>query len=116
MAPAGTGIVDPAGSGGAVSAGRCFYWLHVHANDGIIHIEAPEILRFSLGHFFDVWGQPLTGTRVAAYTGTVTAFVNGRAVTTDPARIPLSACEEIQLDVGVAAPPQSYPFPPGLGC
>ena len=25
-----------------VQTGSCFYWLHVHANDGIIHIESPS--------------------------------------------------------------------------
>ena len=25
-----------------VETGSCFYWLHVHANDGIIHIESPS--------------------------------------------------------------------------
>ena len=25
-----------------VETGSCFYWLHVHADDGIIHIESPS--------------------------------------------------------------------------
>ncbi len=25
-----------------VETGSCFYWLHVHAYDGIIHIESPS--------------------------------------------------------------------------
>jgi len=35
----------------------CFYWLHTHAADGIIHIEAPAKRTFTLGNFFDIWGQ-----------------------------------------------------------
>ena len=28
--------------GPSSQTGSCFYWLHVHANDGIIHIESPS--------------------------------------------------------------------------
>ena len=35
----------------------CYYWLHTHATDGIIHIEAPAKRTFTLGNFFDIWGQ-----------------------------------------------------------
>ena len=39
--------------------GSCFYWLHVHANDGIIHIESPSTTQtFTLGQFFQRVGHP----------------------------------------------------------
>ncbi|MHB8453056.1 MAG: hypothetical protein ACYDAQ_21770, partial [Mycobacteriales bacterium] len=46
LIPYGIGIVPPLGiqqSGGApfVVSGKCFYWLHSHTQDGIIHIESP---------------------------------------------------------------------------
>ncbi len=38
-------------------AGGCFYWLHTHTEDGIIHIESPVQRTFTLGHFFAIWGR-----------------------------------------------------------
>ena len=41
-----------------VQTGSCFYWLHVHANDGIIHVESPSTTEgFTLGQLFDEWGS-----------------------------------------------------------
>jgi len=34
-------------------------WLHTHAADGIIHTESPVERTYTLGDFFDIWGQPL---------------------------------------------------------
>lgn len=42
--PANTGI-----------ASDCIYWLHTHDTTGVIHIEAPQNTRFTLGQFFDIW-------------------------------------------------------------
>ena len=42
---------------------QCFYWIHTHTPDGIIHIESPNFKSFTLGNFFDVWGEPLTQDR-----------------------------------------------------
>src|SRR6266849_4123212 len=49
--PANIGI-----GGNAPYNPSCFYWLHTHAPDGIIHIEAPAKRTFTLGNFFDIWG------------------------------------------------------------
>jgi hypothetical protein len=35
----------------------CFYWLHTHTADGIIHMEAPQAMTFKLGQFMDIWNQ-----------------------------------------------------------
>ncbi|HEU4655301.1 MAG TPA: hypothetical protein VFS47_15035, partial [Steroidobacteraceae bacterium] len=43
--------------------------LHTHDNSGILHVEAPEPATFTLGQFFDIWGQPLTNTNVAGLEG-----------------------------------------------
>ena len=41
-----------------VETGSCFYWLHAHANDGIIHVESPNpSLTLTLGQYFDIWGR-----------------------------------------------------------
>ena len=78
----------------------CLYWLHVHANDGVIHVEAPAKQTFTLGQFFDIWGQPLSPTQVGPATGTVVAFVNGTRFTGNPRDVPLLKQGVIQLDVG----------------
>jgi len=33
------------------------YPLHTHDTSGVIHIESTELRTFTLGQFFDVWGQ-----------------------------------------------------------
>jgi hypothetical protein len=116
VVPAGTGILDPVAENNYVTGGRCFYWLHAHANDGIIHIEAPQGLTFALGNYFDIWGETLSPGQVGPYSGHVTAYVNGRQFSGDPRAIRLGHCEEIQLNVDNMTPPQSYAFPSGLGC
>jgi len=62
--PADIGIVEaPDGTR------QCIYSLHTHDNSGILHVEAPVPGTFTLGQFFDIWGQPLTSTNVAGYKG-----------------------------------------------
>lgn len=78
----------------------CVYWLHVHTNDGIIHVEAPRQMSFVLGQFFDIWNQPLSSTQVGPDKGPVVAFVNGKQFNGDPRNIPLLNHEVVQLDVG----------------
>ncbi len=58
-----------------METGTCFYWLHVHTTDGIVHIESPSKTQgFTLGQFFDIWGVPLSSTQVGPATGKVTVF------------------------------------------
>ncbi len=105
--PAGAGIVpprirEPAPGGVFVDAGTssCLYWVHTHADDGIVHVEAPAKQAFSLGQFFDIWHQPLSSGQVGPAEGQVTAFVNGKRFAGDPRDIPLVEDEVVQLDVG----------------
>ena len=88
--PAGIGIQDPqsqqTAEGPFLVSGSCFYWLHSHTQDGVIHIEAPEQRTFTLGNYFDVWGQPLGNSVVAGDRGQVIAYVDGQRFTGAPAR------------------------------
>ncbi|MEY9946887.1 hypothetical protein [Kitasatospora sp. GAS1066B] len=86
-----------------VQASNCYYWLHTHASDGIIHIESPTQTRYTLGQFFDIWQQPLSATQVGPAVGPVTAYVNGEPATGNPRDIVLQPHEDIQLDVGTPA-------------
>src|SRR5438105_3430375 len=51
---------------GQRSLSSCLYWVHTHTPDGIIHIEAPKDRAFTLGDFFQVWGQTLSKTQAAS--------------------------------------------------
>jgi len=118
--PEGIGIVPPTqvvetSAGPFVVAGKCFYWLHAHTADGIIHIESPSQRVYTLGNYFDIWNQPLSATQVGPAHGPVTAYVDGQPFTGDPRSISLNAHTLVQLDVGSASPgPQPFTFPAGL--
>lgn len=45
--PAGIGIVP----------NECIFWLHTHDDSGIIHVESPTKVSFSLGQFLRVWNS-----------------------------------------------------------
>ena len=117
--PYGIGVQSPQPilirSGVFVEGGSCFDWLHTHSADGIIHTESPVVRGFTLGQFFDVWGEPLGPDRVGPASGPVTAIYNGQVFTGDPRQIPLTAHAQIQLDVGrPLVAPIAITFPPGL--
>jgi len=104
---------------GAAQATQCLYWTHTHDASGIIHVEAPEYKSpsggpYVLGNLFDVWGEPLSRTQVTdRYKGPVTAYVNGAEYSGDLRAIPLTAHQQITLEVGKPlVPPPNYAFPP----
>jgi hypothetical protein len=102
--PYGIGIpgaqLSQSAQGPFVGTGTCFYWLHTHAADGIVHIESPVHRTYTLGDFFDIWNQPLGTNQVGPAHGKVTAFFNGAHYTGNPRDIPLGRYNQIQLDVG----------------
>jgi hypothetical protein len=118
--PAGVGIAAPleeelTPAGRFVAAASCFMWLHTHAADGIVHIESPTKRTYTLGEFFDIWGQPLNRSRIGPVRGPVTAIFNGRVFTRDPRQIPLLAHSQIELEVGrPLVEPDEIAFPRGL--
>jgi hypothetical protein len=117
--PAGIGIPGAVATqtpaGPFIESGTCFYWLHTHAPDGIIHIESPVQRTYTLGEFFDEWGQPLSATQVGPAKGHVTALYNGQVWTGSPRDIPLTAHAQIQLEVGTPlTAPETITFPNGL--
>jgi hypothetical protein len=91
--------------GPVAAGGKCFYWLHTHTSDGIIHVESPTPRVYTLGNFFDEWHQPLGASRVATANGKITAFVNGKLWTKGVRDIPLLPHAEIQLEIGSPIPP-----------
>ncbi len=97
-----------------VTQGECLSWVATHFPDGIIHVEAPFKRGFTLGEFFDVWGQPLGPDVAGSAHGQVTAIVNGSVWTASPRSIPLKAHTQIQLEVGrPLVAPEKITFPGG---
>ena len=102
--PAGIGIpgavAQQTPTGPFAGSGSCLYWLHTHAADGIIHIESPVKRTFTLGQFFDEWGQPLSASQAGPARGKVTVIVNGKVFTGNPRDVPLGSRENLQVQVG----------------
>jgi hypothetical protein len=116
--PFGIGIGQPwqvsdSDEGPFVEDGSCFYWIHTHTQDGIVHIESPIRRRFTLGDFFAVWQMPLSANQVGPAQGPVILYVNGQKSTINPPDVPLLSHARIQLDVGSDVPPYQFDFPDG---
>ena len=116
--PAGVGIAPPLRRDGAyVRGGRCSYPARTTEPTGQIEVEKGSSL--TLGDFFDIWGQPLSSSRVLTFRARsgrrVTAFVDGRRWRGSPRSIPLQRHKAIVVEVGGYFPPtKRYLFPPGL--
>ncbi len=85
----------------------CYYEMHMHDQTGVIHIESPAVKNYTLGQFFDIWGEPLTDTDVAGATGNVVAYINdngeARRYMGDVRAIQLTSHRAITLQVGTPA-------------
>jgi hypothetical protein len=87
-------------NGKFVQSGKCFYWLHTHAADGIIHIESPVQRNFTLGDFFDIWGQPLGPNQLGPARGQVAVYINQQYFRGNPRDAPLGSHEDLQVEIG----------------
>lgn len=78
--PTAIGMIDPGqAQAGFVDSANCFYWIHTHDSSGYIHMEspnyqAPTTSEFTLGNVMDVWGQTLSMTQFAGWSGMVRIF------------------------------------------
>ena len=69
----------------AVLTAQCFYHIHTHDYSGVIHIEDSSLpqsfLQSSMPSYatlktlFDIWGQPVTPSTVATFTGSVAVYI-----------------------------------------
>lgn len=99
---------------GIPSSGTCLYWIHTHTGDGYIHIEAPVKATFTLGQFFDIWGEDLSWSAASRATvphgKRLSIWVNGAVWHgKDPRQIVLRDHETIVIQSGppFAKPAQS---------
>jgi len=120
LLPYGVGIVPPyqlqpqQDGTEFVAGGTKYYWLHTHDESGVIHIESPVQRTYTLGNFFDEWGQQLGPDQIGPNKGKITAWINGKSYTGNPRDIPLTAHNVIQLDLGTPTPAfANFTFPTG---
>lgn len=96
--PANIGFANPS------PTTTCHYTLHTHDLSGKIHVEAAAQGTYTLGQFFQIWGQPLTTTNVAGLTDNIVFYVTDNGVVAlysgDPSKITLVSHREITIQVG----------------
>jgi hypothetical protein len=93
---------------------NCLYWLHVHDDSGIVHVEAPAAYKdhsFVLGEVFAVAKLPFDAHHLGSdsYSSrALTVYVNGVKWSGKPGDVPLANLETID----VVAPGESYDYEP----
>jgi hypothetical protein len=119
VVPAGIGMAPPLRAGGAyVRAARCSYPVRTREPTGLVELD-PQAGPLTLGDLFAIWGQPLSGRRLAGFdapAGTrVAAYLDGRPWAGDPRALPLRRHAVIVLEIGGHVPPHAtYRYPAGL--
>lgn len=112
---------------GIAADGSCFYWMHTHTDDGIIHIEAPQKLHnLALDDFLTIWHTGFANLNFPPELTLSTGwkiFVNGRPfadIVTSPltTEVSLASHDIVTLEYGTpdAKPDDAstYQFPPSL--
>jgi hypothetical protein len=106
----GRAVTIPSDVGRPILAG-CLYWIHTHTLDGVIHVESPSFRTFTLGQFFDIWGQPLSATAAGparVRSGAIHVYLDGNPYSGDPRKIELTQHADIAIEAG---PPYVRPEP-----
>lgn len=110
---------------GIPADGTCFYWMHTHTDDGIIHIEAPQKLHnLALDDFMTLWQQGFANLNFPPQMMQSSGwkiFVNGKpfnGVVTSPlyTEVTFQPHDAVTLEYGSPNPPPDifYAFPAGL--
>lgn len=113
LLPAGIGTRPPRTlTDGHVVTAACFGDLVTLDPTGTIYLRRG--VDATLGGLFDAWGQPLTRTRIASFTGgRVRIYMNGRRYHGAPRGAPLRNGSEVVLEIGPHVPPhRHFTFPP----
>ena len=114
----------PAGIGIAAD-GSCFYWMHTHNEDGIIHIEAPgKVHNVALDDFITIWQEGFSKLNFPPQMLDQTGWniwVNGKpfdGVVTSPlhTEVTFHSHDAITMEYGSPNPPPDlfYSFPANL--
>ena len=117
----GEHVTIPAGIG-IDTAAQIISPIHTHDTSGIIHVESPVAMTFTLGELFDVWGVHFDAHCVGGTCDgngrVLSVYSNGQPVTGDPRALVLTAHLEIVVAIGQPSQlpnpiPSSYQFPTG---
>jgi hypothetical protein len=107
---------SPAYGGISLCARPCISPLHTHDTTGVIHVEAPRQMDFTLGQLFTEWAVRLDSTCVGGYCepGEFAVYVNGTPFEGNPASIVFEDLQEIAIVIGT--PPAGIPstFDPSI--
>jgi hypothetical protein len=97
---------------GRLTQARCFGAVVTLDPTGIVYFRPGIAL--TVGDLFSAWGQPLSSTRIASFSGrAVQVYVNGHPSSLSPRSVPLTQGAEIVLEIGPHVPPHShFTFPP----
>ena len=106
--PGGIGIAPPQRRQGVfVLGGRCGYRLTTADPTGVVRVVSGSGPAPTVGQLFALWGQPLSPTRLAGFSGPVLAYVGGRRWSRDPRAIPLSRHAQIVLELAAPVRPHA---------
>jgi len=103
-------VIIPAGIG---KSETCAYPLRTRWPIGVVDVARGS--RLTIGSLFRLWGQPLTRNRLASFRSAVPvrAYVAGRRVLGDAARVSLTPKAQIVIELGPFVPPhRTFVFPP----
>jgi len=97
---------------GRLTRARCFGAIVTLDPTGTVYVRAGS--RYTLGDLFRTWGQTLTSSQVASFTGgRTTVYVDGRLWGRTAASVPLTEHAEIVVEIGPHVPPhRRFAFPP----
>jgi len=90
----------------------CLYWIHVHDDSGIVHVEAPAAYQdhvFVLADVFAVANQRFDANHLGSASfprQAISVYVNGVRWSGSPGQVPLVDLETID----VVAPGESYTY------
>jgi hypothetical protein len=100
----------------------CLYWIHVHDDSGIVHVEAPAAYRdhvFVLADVFAVAKQRFDANHLgsAAFPGqTISVYVNGVRWNGSPGEVPLVNLQTIDIVApGESFTYEAFAWPNGFG-
>lgn len=92
---------------------HCFYAIHTHDESGKIHVTPAAPGTFTLGQLFQIWGQPLTNTNVAGFSGLpVEIFVTDNGIVTRVEEADWSSIElrdHREITIGLGTPVAEIP-------
>lgn len=103
-------VIIPAGIG---KTKTCAYPMRTRSPIGVVDVARSA--RLTIGDLFRLWGQPLTRHRFASFRSAapVRAYVAGKRIAGDAARVPLTSRAEIVIELGAFVPPhRTFVFPP----